>query len=433
MKLRHKVLEQCEKAREASIRLGSIDSEVKDVVLYELAEDILMNKERIIEANGIDLRSSEGKISSAMMKRLMVDDKKINEMAAMVRSVAKLEDPSGKVLQKTELDKGLILEKISVPIGVIACIFESRPEVVVQISALAIKSGNAVLLKGGKEAINTNKVLVDIIRKSILDNKGMPVDSVQLLETREEVKEVLKMDDFIDLIIPRGSNKFVKFIQGNTKIPVMGHADGICHVYVDKDADIEKAIRICFDSKCQYPAVCNAMETLLAHRSVAKRILPRLAKEYGREDVELRGDSAVRKILKGVKKATEKDWSTEYGDFVLSIKVVDDIDEAIGHINRYGSGHTDCIVTEKKLNALKFIDLVDSGSVMWNCSTRFSDGYRYGLGAEVGISTNKIHARGPVGLEGLVIYKYVLTGDGHIVSEYSGKKGKKFKHKRLKG
>jgi len=446
MSLKHKVLEQCENAREASIRLSSVDSEVKNVVLYELAEDILMNKERIIKANGLDMKLSKGKISSVMMKRLMVDDKKIKEMVAMVKSVAKLEDPAGKVLQRIELDKGLILEKISVPIGVIACIFESRPEVVVQISALAIKSGNAVLLKGGKEAINTNKVLVDIIRSSILDNKGMPVDSVQLLETREEVREVLKMDDFIDLIIPRGSNKFVKFIQGNTKIPVMGHSEGICHVYVDKDADIDKALRVCFDSKCQYPAVCNAMETLLVHKSIAKTFIPVITKKLVENDVEIRGDTKTIGILRkseGIKsllriyknkirKAHNKDWRTEYGDFILSIKVVDGIDEAIDHINRYGSGHTDAIVTEKKLNALKFIDLVDSGSVFWNCSTRFSDGYRYGLGAEVGISTNKIHARGPVGLEGLVIYKYVLTGDGHIVAEYSGKKGKKFKHKRLK-
>ena len=432
MSIKDNVLEQCENARESSIRLPSIDSEVKNIVLYELAEDILMNKKRIIKANRLDMNSSKGKISPVMLERLMVDDKKIDEMVSMIRSVAKLEDPAGKILQKTELDTGLILEKISVPIGVIACIFESRPEVVVQISALAIKSGNAVLLKGGKEAINTNKVLVDIIRKSILDNEGMPIDSVQLLETREEVKAVLEMDDFIDLIIPRGSNKFVKYIQENTKIPVLGHSEGVCHVYVDKVADIKKAVKVCFDSKCQYPAVCNAMETLLVHKFIAKKLLPELAKEYSKKNVELRGDNETRKILKGIKKANETDWKTEYGELILSIRMVDNIDEAIKHINKYGSGHTDVIVTENKLDALKFINLVDSGSVFWNCSTRFSDGYRYGLGAEVGVSTNKIHARGPVGLEGLVIYKYFLTGDGHIVADYSGKKGKKFKHKILK-
>ncbi len=431
MSLKHKVLNQCENAREASIRLSSIGNDVKNVVLYELAEDIHMNKNKILKANELDVKQNKNKISKVLLERLMVDDKKIKEMIAMVKSVAKLEDPVGKILEKTELDKGLILRKVSVPIGVIACIFESRPEVVVQISALAIKSGNAVLLKGGKEAINTNKVLVDIIRKSIKDNKGMPVDGVQLLETREAVREVLKMDDFIDLIIPRGSNKFVKYIQENTKIAVLGHSEGVCHVYVDDEANLAKALAICFDAKCQYAAVCNAMETLLVHKSIAKVFLPRLAKEYAKKNVELRGDSGTRNILKGIKKATEKDWKTEYTDLILSIKIVNGTDDAIAHINKYGSGHTDAIVTENEADAMKFINMIDSSSVMWNCSTRFSDGFRYGLGAEVGISTNKIHARGPVGLEGLVIYKYILTGDGHTVAEYSGKKGKKFKHKRL--
>lgn len=431
MGLKQKVLEQCEDAREASISLASITSDVKNVVLYELADDILVNKKKVIDANKLDVKQNKRRISEAMLKRLIVDDKKIEEMAEMVKSVANLEDPAGKVLQKTELDEGLVLEKVSVPIGVIACIFESRPDVVVQISALAIKSGNAVLLKGGSEAINTNKALADIIRKSIRDNKGMPVNAVQLLETREAVKEVLKMDEFIDLIIPRGSNKFVKYIQDNTKIPVLGHSEGICHIYVDKDADIGKAVKICFDAKCQYAAVCNAMETLLVHKSIAKKLLPKLAAEYAKEKVELRGDSETRKILKGIKKATEKDWKTEYNDLILSIKIVKSVDEAIIHINKYGSGHTDAIVTENRIDALKFINMVDSSSVMWNASTRFSDGFRYGFGAEVGISTNKIHARGPVGLEGLVIYKYVLKGNGHIVAEYSGEKGKRFEHRRI--
>lgn len=431
MNLKEKILEQCENAREASIKLATATTDVKNIVLYELAEDILMNRNRIIGANKLDVKQNKDKISEVMLKRLMVDDKKIKEMVAMIKSVAKLEDPVGRILQKTELDKGLILEKISVPIGVMACIFESRPEVVVQISALAIKSGNAVLLKGGSEALNTNKVLVGIIRKSIKDNEGIPEDVVQLLETREAVKAILKMEEFIDLIIPRGSNKFVKYIQDNTKIPVLGHSEGICHVYVDKDANINKAVRICFDAKCQYPAVCNAMETLLVHKAIAKKFLPKLAKEYEKEKVELRGDKETRKILKGIKTATEKDWKTEYSNLILSIKIVKDVNEAIKHINKYGSGHTDAIVTENRLNALKFINLVDSSSVMWNASTRFSDGFRYGLGAEVGISTNKIHARGPVGLEGLVIYKYILTGKGHIVAEYSGKKAKRFKHKRI--
>lgn len=429
MNLKHQVLEQCENAKDAALELAVANKDVKNITLYELANDILMYKNKIIKANNLDVGQNKGKISNTMIKRLIVDDKKIKEMVAMVKSVAKLVDPVGKLLQKTKLDKDLILEKVSVPIGVIACVFESRPDVVVQISALAIKSGNAVLLKGGKEALNTNKALVDIIRKSIKDNKGIPVDTVQLLETREAVKQVLKMDEFIDLIIPRGSNKFVKYIQDNTKIAVLGHADGICHVYVDKDANINKAIKICYDAKCQYAAVCNAMETLLVHKSIAKKLLPKLAKEY--ENVELRGDINTRKILKNIKKATEQDWKTEYTDLILSIKIVKDVNEAIAHINKYGSGHTDAIITENKKAALQFINFVDSSSVMWNASTRFSDGFRYGFGAEVGISTNKIHARGPVGLDGLMIYKYIVTGNGHTVAEYNGNNVKKFLHKKI--
>jgi glutamate-5-semialdehyde dehydrogenase len=430
MNLKYNVLEQCENAKEAALILAVADKDVKNITLFELANDILMYKDRILKANKQDIRLNKAKLSKAALERLMVDAKKIDEMISMLKSVAKQEDPVGKVLQKTQLDKDLILQRISVPIGVIACIFESRPEVVVQISALAIKSGNAVLLKGGKEALNTNRVLVDIIRKSILDNEGIPVNAVQLLETREAVKEILKMDEFIDLIIPRGSNKFVKYIQNNTKIPVLGHAEGICHVYVDKDADITKGIRICYDAKCQYPAVCNAMETLLVHDKIARRFLPKLATEYKKAKVELRGDSKTRKILTGIKRAEEKDWTTEYGDLILSIKIVNDVSEAIDHINKYGSGHTDAIVTENKKTALQFLNYVDSSSVMWNASTRFSDGYRYGLGAEVGISTNKIHARGPVGLDGLMIYKYILVGNGNIVAEYVGKNAKRFLHKK---
>jgi len=427
--MNNKVLDQCENAKTASLELAQATTSVKNITLLELANDIMANKERIIAANKKDI--SENKISKSLLERLIVDDKKIKEMADMVRSVAKLADPVGKLISKTELDKDLILEKISVPIGVIACIFESRPDVIVQISSLAIKSGNAVLLKGGSEALNTNKELAKIIRKSIKDNKGIPEDSVQLLETREEIKKILNIDEFIDLIVPRGSNKLVRYIKEHSKIPVLGHADGVCHVYIDKDADMKKAVSISYDSKCQYPAVCNAMETLLVHKGVAKKFLPEIFEEYNKSKVELRGDKETKKILKNIKLATEQDWKTEYNDLILSIKIVKDVGGAIDHINKYGSGHTDSIVTENKAVATKFITAVDSSSVMWNASTRFADGFRYGLGAEVGISTNKIHARGPVGLEGLSIYKYIVTGKDHIVSDYSGKKKKLFKHKRL--
>src|SRR3989344_2595447 len=422
------VLDQCERAREASLQIAAASTDVKNLVLYELAEDLRVNKSKIITANKKDL-SENRKLPEAMLKRLKVDESKINDMVAMVASVAKLDDPVGKVLSKTELDKKLILEKVTVPIGVIACIFESRPEVVVQISALAIKSGNVVLLKGGAEAANTNKVLADIIRKSIKDNEGIPEDAVQLLETREQVRKILQMDDFIDLLIPRGSNELVKYIQNHTKIAVLGHAEGICHVYVDVKADMQKALDICVDAKCQYPAVCNAMETLLVHKAIAQEFLPKIKQRYDAAKVELRGDIKTRKILQGIKAASEKDWNTEYNDLILSIKIVNDVDEAIKHINKYGSGHTDAIVTENKTTANRFLQLVDSSSVVHNASTRFADGFRYGLGAEVGISTNKIHARGPVGLDGLVIYKFMLKGDGHIVATYSGEKARKFTHK----
>lgn len=447
MSTKTQVLEQCENAKEASLKLAGLTNDDKNFVLYELADDILMNKNKILRANESDMKQNKNKIPDVLLKRLKVDETKIMEMASMVKSVAKLEDPVNKVIAKTQLDKGLILKKITVPIGVICCIFESRPEVVVQISALAIKSGNAVLLKGGSEALNTNKALAEIIRESIKDNKGMPEDAVQLLETREAVKEVLKMGDFIDLIIPRGSNKFVKFVQDNTKIPVMGHSEGICHVYVDKDADIIKAVAVAFDAKCQYPAVCNAMETLLVNERISDEFLPLIVQKYLENNVEVRLDNKAFNTIKSnkgitslikdnkhlknkIKTAVEKDWETEYTDLILSIRIVKDADEAIKHINKYGSGHTDAIVTENKAAAERFMAFVDSSSVMWNASTRFADGFRYGLGAEVGISTNKIHARGPVGLEGLVIYKYILIGEGHVVDEYVRGK-KKFLHKKI--
>ncbi len=436
MNLNHKVLEECEKAKEASLKLASATTKTKNNALKSIVKALEKNKKRILEADKKDARLAEGKLSNALYKRLLVDEQKIKDMIAGVISVINLENPVGKILKITELDKGLVLYKVSTPIGVIGAIFESRPDVVVQISSLAIKSGNAVILKGGSEAANTNKALAAIIRDAI--KRFIPIDTVQLMETREEVKKMLEMDEFIDLVIPRGSNKFVKYVQENTKIAVLGHSEGICHVYVDKDANIKKALDVCFDAKCQYPAVCNAMETLLVNKKIVNKLLLKLVKKYLENNIELRLDDKsyqyVKKVIKNsklIKKAAEKDWKTEYTDLILSIKIVNDIDEAIAHINKYGSKHTDAIITENKAAAFKFMDLVDSSSVMWNASTRFSDGYRYGLGAEVGISTNKIHSRGPVGLEGLTIYKYRLIGNGHIVADYSGKNAKRFTHKIL--
>ena len=426
------IIKQAQMAKEASLKLAVLPTKIKNQALLSIANALKKNQKEILDANRKDVEEAKkSKINEALIKRLMLDEHKINEMVEEVRSVARLEDPVGKVLSRVELDKGLMLYQITCPIGVIGAIFESRPDAVVQISALCMKSGNAVILKGGSEAKNSNKVLVNIILKAAEAN-GIPKGSVQLIETREEVSQMLKLNDYISLVIPRGSNKFVKFVQEHTKIPVLGHSEGICHVYVDKYADMKKAIDICFDAKCQYPAVCNAMETMLVHKDIAKIFLPLMIKKFKRAGVEIRGDGKTRKIVKSIKKATEKDWDTEYNDLILSVKIINDLDEAIEHINRHGSKHTDSIVTENKKNADAFMNLVDSASVMWNASTRFADGFRYGKGAEVGISTAKIHSRGPVGLEGLVIYKYKLLGKGQVVKDYVGKNAKKFKHKVIK-
>lgn len=416
-------------ARDASIILASCDKQLKNDALERIAKAILLNKDEIIEANNIDLkRSKEEGISLPLLKRLKFDQAKIEDVAKGILSLIKLKDPVGKVQMATQLDEGLSLYKVSCPIGVIGIIFESRPDALVQISTLCLKSGNSVLLKGGSEARETNKILADIISCQTKE-AGIPRGWIQLLETRDDVNEMLKLDEYIDLIIPRGSNDFVRYIMDNSRIPVMGHADGICHCYIHKEADIEMAINVAIDSKTQYVAVCNATETLLVDESVAPTFLPKLKTKIEEKGVKLVGCDKTIKIIE-VPLAGEDDWKTEYLDYKLSIKLVENIDEAINHINKYGSGHTDSIITRNKEAADMFMNLVDSGNVFWNCSTRFSDGFRYGFGAEVGISTNKIHARGPVGLDGLLIYKYKLIGDGHIVEDYSSNK-KTFKHTKL--
>jgi glutamate-5-semialdehyde dehydrogenase len=416
-------------AKKAAIQLSAVKTSIKNAALTEIAKALKQSTGKIVSANKKDLAVAEkNKLSAPLLKRLKFDENKIADVVAGIESLIKLDDPVGKTLSATELDRGLELYKVSCPIGVIGVIFESRPDALVQISTLCLKSSNAVLLKGGSEAQNTNKVLADTIRGAG-EKVGLPKGWLGLMETRAEVAEILKMDEYIDLIIPRGSNEFVQHIMDNTNIPVLGHAEGICHVYVDGDADMKMAVNIVVDSKCQYVAVCNAAETLLVDTKIAKEFLPKIKTALEERNVEIRGCEKTRAIIK-VKAATEKDWSTEYLDYILSIKVVNGVDEAIEHINRYSSRHTDTIVTKNKAAATRFLDLVDSAGVFWNASTRFSDGYRYGLGAEVGISTNKIHARGPVGLEGLVIYKWKLCGSGQVVADYvKGKK--KFTHRKL--
>lgn len=423
------IREAAASAKKASINLAATSSDLKNQVLLAISKALLDRSEEIIKANNEDIeRSIKENLSDPLIKRLKFDENKINDVISGIESLIQLEDPVGKTLGVTELDDGLVLSKVSCPIGVIGVIFESRPDALVQISTLCLKSGNSVLLKGGREALNTNRVLYNIIKEAS-EKAGIVNGWVHLLETRDDVNEMLKMDEYIDLIIPRGSNDFVKYIIQNSSIPVMGHADGICHCYVDSSADINMAVDVIVDSKTQYVSVCNATETLLVHKDVADKYLPLVKCELEKKNVELVGCEKTQSII-DVKPAAEEDWKTEYLDYKLSIKIVSDLDEAIEHINTYGSGHTDSIITKDKLNAELFMNLVDSGNVLWNCSTRFSDGFRYGFGAEVGISTNKIHSRGPVGLDGLQIYKYKLIGNGHIVSDYSNKV-KTFKHKKL--
>ena len=425
------------RARAASRQLAKLSAETRNEVLMAAAQALEQGAARILEANERDSRAAHeavtaGKMSSAMFARLRVTERGIAQMATQVREVARLEDPLGRRLAATELDDKLVLYKESCPFGVVGVVFESRPDVVPQLASLGLKSGNAVILKGGSEAAQTNDAIVSLWRECLGRFPAVPADSINLLQTRADVLELLALDRDVDLIIPRGSYELVHFIMEHSRIPVLGHSEGICHVYVDRAADMKKAVDIAYDAKVQYPAVCNAAETLLVHEAIAQQFLPRIAAKLQEAGVEIRGCAKTLALLPGasIVPATETDWSTEYGDLILSVKIVADLDEAIGHINRYGSRHTDAIVTEDSEAARRFMNEVDSAGVFQNASTRFADGYRYGLGAEVGISTSKLHARGPMGLEGLTTYKYKLFGDGHTVASYA-KGEKKFKHRRL--
>ena len=419
----------CIDASNASIQMAAATTEQKNNALLAIADSLLQHRQAIIKANMEDLeRSEQESLAAPLLKRLKFDEKKLNDVVEGIKSLVLLEDPIGKTLLSTEMDSGLELFKVTCPIGVIGIIFESRPDALVQISTLCLKSGNSVMLKGGREAINTNRILAEIIDEAS-QKAGLPKGWISLLESRDDVNEMLKMDEYIDLLIPRGSNDFVRYIMNNSTIPVMGHADGICHVYIDKAADMDMALKIAVDSKTQSVAVCNATETLLVHKDIAKDFLPTIKSIYESKKVKMLGCEKTLDII-DIEPASQEDWKTEYLDYIISIKVVDDCDEAISHINTYGSGHTDSIVTSDKNTAVRFMNLVDSGNVFWNASTRFSDGFKYGFGAEVGISTSKLHARGPVGLEGLVSYKYMIAGEGHIVDDYATNK-KSFSHKTI--
>ena len=426
------------RAKDASIALSAADTLTKNNALNAMIDALDRSRDRINDANAKDMASADvmrknNELTDAMVKRLKVNNEKIDGMIDGIRDVIKLKDPVGETMSALELDDKLTLYQVRCPIGLIGVIFESRPDVVPQIMSLCLKSGNAVVFKGGKEAANTNRALFEVLSEAAY-KAGIPKGSFCLMETREDVSAILKMNDSIDLLIPRGSNEFVSYIQANTKIPVLGHSAGICHVYVDEFADEDKALYVALDSKIQYPAVCNAVETLLVNAKIAKTFIPKMVDAFTKNGVEVRGDAEVIKAAgrkAKVAEAKESDWDAEYNDMIISIKIVATLDEAIEFVNKHSSKHTDSIVTENMKNALKFTNLVDSSSVFVNASTRFSDGFRYGKGAEVGISTNKVHSRGPVGMEGLLIYKYILVGNGHAVKDYVGKNGRKFKHRKL--
>jgi glutamate-5-semialdehyde dehydrogenase len=424
-------------ARQASRKLALLSDETRKASLLAVADALERNRERILASNAQDCAVAEkllstGKLTRALYARLRITSSGVAEMAARLREVANLPDPLGKRLAATELDQGLLLHKQSCPLGVIAVVFESRPDVVPQIASLALKSGNAVLLKGGAEAANSNECIVAIWKEALRGFPEVPQDSLHLLQSRSDVLELLHLEGQVDLLIPRGSKEFVAFMERNSRIPVLGHGEGICHIFVDRAADLAKALRVTLDSKVQYPAACNSVETLLVHKHIAAAFLPGVVAELKKANVEVRGCPHVLALISGDQliPANEQDWSTEYSDLILSVKIVDTADEALEHIHKYGSKHTECIVTEDQTLAERFLEEIDAAGVFHNASTRFADGYRYGLGAEVGISNGKLHARGPMGIGGLTTYKYQLRGNGHIVSEYnSGVRS--FKHKPL--
>ena len=415
------LLEKAEKVRLASIKISQTENQNRIKALNFMADYLEKNSKEILEANNADYSSAEKKgISRALLSRLKLSKAKLNSGIEGVRKVGDLADPVNQVQIKRELSKGLILERKTVPIGVLGVIFESRPDAVMQISSLAIRSGNGVMLKGGSEANLTNTSIVKALQEG-LNESGLDKNAICLLTSRKDSMAMLNLEKYINLIIPRGSNELVKFIQENTRIPVLGHADGICHLFIDIEANLEMALSVALDSKIQYPAACNAIETLLVHKDIAPAFLEKAIPLFNSNDVKLIGDK--RSVELGLKyEASLGDWKTEYLDLILSIKIVDDLEEAITHIQKYSSKHTDGIITENSNTANKFMNVVDSAGVFHNCSTRFADGFRYGFGAEVGISTQTLPPRGPVGLEGLVTYKYFLKGDGNIVDDFSSGK-----------
>jgi glutamate-5-semialdehyde dehydrogenase len=419
-----------QEARNASRRLATTTSAQRAEVLEHLARQLESRATAILAANAEDVRQATGTIDDSSLQRLKLDAAKLDAMVQGVRAVAALPDPLNRVQLRRELDEGLELTRVACPLGVLCVIFESRPDALIQISSLALKSGNAALLKGGSEARRSNAALLEAIQAALAESE-LPAAAIQGLADREAVAALLTRPDLVDLVIPRGSRELVTSIQAATRIPVLGHADGVCHMVLDAAADTVMAVRLVRDAKLQYPSACNAVEAVLIHRDAAARLLPALVADLAPRGMELRGCAECRALVPSLGEATEADWGAEYGVPILALKVVANLDAALAHIRAYGSGHTEAIVTEDPAVAERFLAEVDAAGVFHNASTRFADGFRYGFGAEVGISTGRIHARGPVGMEGLLSYRYLLRGRGQRVEDYSGPEGRTFKHREL--
>nr|WP_314609960.1 glutamate-5-semialdehyde dehydrogenase [uncultured Lachnoanaerobaculum sp.] len=420
--------EIAKKVKADSFLLMASSNEMRNTCLKNIIENLKKDKEHILDENKRDIENAKNEnISSSILSRLLFDEHKMDTVIAGINDLIKMADPIGKITLKRELDEGLVLTRTTTPIGVIGVIFEARPDALVQIASLCIKSGNAAILKGGSEALLTNRALFESIKRAVKES-NLPEHALVQLEARSDVSELLSCYEYVDLLIPRGSNSFVKYIMDNTSIPVMGHADGICHTYVDEEFDLDKSIRILVDAKTQYPSACNTTETILVHKNAVDKLFPRLNKAFNDARIKVFAHENIIDKFDNAVPATDNSFHTEYLEKTVNVKTVDDIDEAINHINTYGSHHTDAILTNIDSNADYFMNRVDSANVYKNCSTRFADGFRYGFGAEVGISTGKLHARGPVGLEGLCTYKYKLYGNGDIVADYAdGKKEFHFK------
>ena len=416
------------KVKADSFLLMASSNDMRNTCLKNIIENLKKDKEHILDENKRDIENARlENISSSILSRLLFDEHKMDTVIAGINDLIKMPDPIGKITLKRELDEGLVLTRTTTPIGVIGVIFEARPDALIQIASLCIKSGNAAILKGGSEALLTNRALFESIKRAVKDS-NLPEHALVQLEARSDVSELLSCYEYVDLLIPRGSNSFVKYIMDNTSIPVMGHADGICHTYVDEDFDLDKSVRILVDAKTQYPSACNTTETILVHKNAVDKLFPRLNKAFNDAKIKVFAHKNIIDKFDNATPATDNSFHTEYLEKTVNVKTVDNIDEAINHINTYGSHHTDAILTNIDSNADYFMNRVDSANVYKNCSTRFADGFRYGFGAEVGISTGKLHARGPVGLEGLCTYKYKLYGNGDIVADYAdGKKEFHFK------